>query len=226
MSKTETAESIEGKINKMEVVGEPERLKKIEKRIMDEAEEKAREITKEAEKARKQILEDKRKEGEIEADKITRSGTEEADSLKRQKAAEARLKAKQIIIAAREDLINEAILKTKEKLHGLTSSREYIDVLGKLIEEGAEGLGGGELEVVVAGKGTKVSVDLASIAKRVEKSTGKSTAIKLAQGASSSIGGAIVRKADGSIMIDNTFEGRIERIIRNIRIRVAKVLFE
>jgi V/A-type H+-transporting ATPase subunit E len=226
MSKTESTESMESKIEKMEVVGEPDRLKKIQDKIIGEAEEKAKAITRDAEKSKKEILEEKRKEGEREAERILRSGMEEADSLKRQKVAEARLKAKQMIIASREDLINETIEKCKEKLAALTTSKEYGETLRKLVEQGGLGLGGSDLEIVLAGKVTKTAIDLGSIAKHIEEKTGKKTTIDISQEKSKSIGGAIIRKADGSIMIDNTFEGRIERILRDIRIRIAKILFE
>ncbi len=225
MSKAETTEPIESKIEKMEVVGEAERIKKIEKKIIGEAEEKARSIIKDAEKSKKETLEQKMKEGESESEKTMRSGMEEADSLKRQKVAEARLKAKQMILVAREELINEAIEKSKGKLRELVVSREYGRILGKLIKEGAIGLGGGELEVALADK-KKTSIDLESIAKQVEKEIGRKTSFGIVQGNPRSIGGVIVRKTDGSITIDNTFEARIERALRDIRIQVAKVLFE
>jgi V/A-type H+-transporting ATPase subunit E len=226
MSKAETTESIESKIEKIEVTGESERIKKIEKKIMDEAEEKAKLILKEAEKNKKETAEEKRKEGEREAEKITRSGTEEANSLKMQKVAEARLKAKQMIIASREELINETLEKTKEKLLELTTSKGYDKTLQKMIVEGGVGLGGGELEIILPGKGTRTTLDLNAIAKQVEKETGRETTIKVAQEKSKSIGGVIIRKADGSITIDNTFEARIDRALREIRIQVAKLLFE
>jgi V/A-type H+-transporting ATPase subunit E len=225
MSKTETTEPIESKIEKMEVVGEAERIRKIERKIVGEAEEKAKSIIKEAEKAKKETLEQKKKEGESESEKIIRTGTEEADSLKRQKVAEARLKAKQLIIATREELINEAIEKSKSKLRELVASGDYGRVLSKLIEEGAVGLDGGELQVILAGK-VKAGVDLDSVTKQVEKETEKKTSLSIVQGNPRSIGGVVVRKADGSIMIDNTFEARIERAIRDIRIEVARALFE
>nr|MDO8100212.1 V-type ATP synthase subunit E family protein [Candidatus Njordarchaeota archaeon] len=226
MSKAETAEPIESKIEKMEVVGEAERLKKIARKIIGEAEEKAKSLLKEAEKIRKDILEQKRKEGEGEAEKTIRSGMEEADSLKRQRVAEARLKAKQMIIAAREDLINEALEKCKQKLSELTTSKDYGKILGKLVEEGGIGLGGGELEIIVPTKDQKTTIDISSIAKRVEKETGNKTTINMAQGKLRSIGGVVVRKSDGSIVIDNTFDARIERVLRDIRMQTAKVLFE
>lgn len=226
MSKTENTESIESRIEKIEVVGEPDRLKKIQDKIIGEAEEKAKAIVRDAEKTKKDVLEEKRKEGEREAEKILRSGMEEADSLKRQKVAEARLKAKQMTIASREEVINETMEKCKEKLTVLTSSQEYAETLRKLVEQGGIGLGGGDLEIVLGGKVTKTAIDLGSIAKQIEEKTGKKTAISVAQEKSKSIGGVIVRKADGSIIIDNTFEGRIERILRDVRIRIAKILFE
>jgi V/A-type H+-transporting ATPase subunit E len=226
MSKAEPAKPIEEKIEKMEIVGETERLKKIEKRITTKAEEKAKEILKEAEKIRKDTLEQKRREGEGEAEKIVRTGMEEADSLKRQKVAEARLRAKQMIIAAREDLISEAIEKSKQKLSELTTSKDYSKILGELVEEGGIGLGGGELQIVLPAKADKTSIDLDSIAKRVEKETGKKTTMNMAQEKLASMGGVIIRKLDESIMVDNTFEARIERNLRDIRMKIAKVLFE
>jgi V/A-type H+-transporting ATPase subunit E len=226
MSKTESTESIESRIEKIEVVGEPDRLKKIQDKIISEAEEKAKAIVKDAEKSKKDTLEEKRKEGEREAERILRSGMEEADSLKRQKVAEARLKAKQMTIASREELINEAIEKCKEKLALLTASKEYGETLRKLVEEGGIGLGGGDLEIVLGGKVAKTAIDLGTIAKHVEEKAAKKTVINIAQEGSKSIGGVIVRKADGSIIIDNTFEARIDRILRDIRIGIAKILFE
>jgi V/A-type H+-transporting ATPase subunit E len=226
MAKESTTESMESKIEKIEVTGESERIKKIENKIMSEAEEKAKQILKDAEKSRKDLVEEKRKEGEREAERIARAGTEEADSLKMQKVAEARLKSKQMIIAAREELINETLEKTKEKLLELTASRGYEKTLQKMIEEGGIGLGGGELEVILPGKGSKTAPDMNAISRQVEKVTGRPTTFNTAQEKSKSIGGAIIRKVDGSIAIDNTFESRIERAMREIRIQVAKLLFE
>jgi V/A-type H+-transporting ATPase subunit E len=226
MSKTESAESVESKIEKLEVVAESDRIKKIQDKIIGEAEEKAKAIIRDAEKSKKDTLEEKRKEGEREAEKILRTGMEETDSLKRQKIAEARLKAKQMIIASREELINETMEKCKEKLAAMTSSKEYIEILQRLVEQGGMGLGGGDLEIVLGGKVTKTAIDLGSIAKQIEEKTGKKTTINIAQEKSRSIGGVIVRKSDGSIIVDNTFEARIERILRDVRIRIAKILFE
>jgi V/A-type H+-transporting ATPase subunit E len=226
MSKTESAESIESKIEKLEVVAESDRLKKIQDKIIGEAEDKAKAIVRDAEKSKKDTLEQKRKEGEIEAEKILRTGMEEADSLKRQKIAEARLKAKQMIIASREELINETMEKCKEKLAAMTSSKEYTDILEKLVEQGGIGLGGGDLEIVLGGKVTRTAIDFGSTAKQIEEKTGKKTTINLSQEKPRSIGGVIIRKSDGSIIVDNTFEARIERILRDVRIRIAKILFE
>lgn len=226
MSKAEATESMEKRIEEIEVTGEPERIKKIEKKIMDEAEDKAKLILKEADKSKKETIEELRREGEREAEKIARSGLEEADSLKMQKVAEARLKAKQMIIASKEQLINETMDKARQKLIELTASKGYEKILQKLIEEGGIGLGGGELEIVLAGKGTKTNLDLNSISSNIEKETGRKTTVKLSQEKSKSIGGVVVRKTDATIMIDNTFEARIDRAIREIRIRVAKLLFD
>jgi V/A-type H+-transporting ATPase subunit E len=226
MSKAEATESMEKKIEEIEVTGEPERIKKIEKKIMDEAEDKAKLILKEADKSKKETIEVLRREGEREAEKIARSGSEEADSLKMQKVAEARLKAKQMIIASKEQLINEAMDKARQKLIELTASKGYEKILQKLIEEGGIGLGGGELEIVLAGKGTKTNLDLNSISSNIEKETGRKTTVKVSQEKSKSIGGVVVRNTDATIMVDNTFEARIDRAIREIRIRVAKLLFD
>jgi V/A-type H+-transporting ATPase subunit E len=224
MRKAETTESLEKKIGEIEVTGEPDRIKKIEKKIMDEADEKAKLIAKEAERNRKEIIEEKRREGEREAERIVRSGTEEADSLKMQKVAEARLKAKQMIIASREEIIDEAMEKSRQRLMELSSSRGYERTLQKLIEEGGVGLGGGELEIVLPEKSARTTLDLGTVAEHVEEATGKKTSIKVVQEKLKSIGGVIIRNADHSIMIDNTFEARIDRVLRQIRIQVAKIL--
>jgi vacuolar-type H+-ATPase subunit E/Vma4 len=212
----------------VEGVEEPEmeRLKKIKDRIDEEAEERAKAIIEEAKIKAKEIEEEAVGKAEKRAEEIVKRGKEEVERYKRRRLAEAKLKAKQRKIKAQEQLIEMAFEKAKEKLIELTSSKEYSKILESLVQSAATSIGGGELEVLLPAGHSKYLSNTSSIAKNVEAETKNPTNITISKGTLDATGGCLVRKRDGSISVDNTFQAILERKIKEIRVKAAKALLE
>nr|MDO8081794.1 V-type ATP synthase subunit E family protein [Candidatus Freyarchaeota archaeon] len=222
-------EAVEGEEEVIvEGVEEPEmeRLKKIKSRIEEEAEERASSIIEEANVKAKEIEEEATGRAEKKAEEIIKRGKEEAERYKRRRLAEAKLKAKQRKTKAQEQLIEMAYEKANEKLSELTSSKEYPKILERLVQSAAISIGGGELEVLLPAGHSKYLSNTSSIAKNVEAETKNTTNITVSKETLDATGGCLVRKKDGSISVDNTFQAILERNIKEIRVKAAKTLLE
>ncbi|MEM2145402.1 MAG: V-type ATP synthase subunit E family protein [Candidatus Jordarchaeaceae archaeon] len=225
--KAEEKEAVEGEVV-VEGMEEPEmeRLKKIVSKIEEEAEERAKAIIEEAKIKAKEIEEEAKSKAEKRAEEIIKRGKEEAERYTRRRLAEAKLKAKQRKIKAQEQLIEMAFQKANEKLTELTASKEYSKILERLVQIAAINIGGGELEVLLPEGHSKYLSNASAIAKNVEGETKNPTNISISKETLDATGGCLVRKKDGSISVDNTFQAILERKIKEIRVKVAKILLE
>lgn len=202
-----------------------ERLEKLRKKIMEDAEKQVKAILDEAHERANKIVEEAEKRAERRAGEILRREAEEAEREKRKIVAEAKLKARQMVTAAKEEGIKRVLEEVRKRLVALSSYKDYAQVLERIIERGAVALGGGELEVVLPEKHVNINLNLEKIAENVMKKTGVKTIIERANEVIYATGGAIIRRKDGSLLIDNTFEAMFEREEKSIRAKIAKILF-
>ncbi|MBS7247375.1 MAG: V-type ATP synthase subunit E family protein [Candidatus Jordarchaeales archaeon] len=202
-----------------------ERLEKIRKKIMEYAEKQASEILNEAHKREAKVIEEAERRAERKASEILRRGGEDAEREKRKIIAEAKLKARQIVTKTKEEGIRRVFEEARKKLEALASSKDYAQTLEKIIERGALTLGGGELEVVLPEKHVGINLNLEKIAEEVSKKTGVRTTIEKAKDTVYATGGAIIRRKDGSLLVDNTFEAVFERKEKELRTKIARILF-
>ncbi|MCS7364010.1 MAG: V-type ATP synthase subunit E family protein [archaeon GB-1867-035] len=185
------------------------------KKILSEAKKKAERIVKDAEEKLKRSVEER-----VKKTFVTVTGEEI-----RRKVAEAKLEAKRMILNAKEEAIKKVLDATIEQLKKITTTEGYTKILEKLIYEAGEALGGGELIVELSKKDEKLKLDWKKIAKKIEEDTGVKTIIKKVNTNLDCIGGVIVKSADGKITFDNTFEEKINRLERRLRVIIAQKLF-
>ncbi|MBS7288640.1 MAG: V-type ATP synthase subunit E [Candidatus Freyarchaeota archaeon] len=202
-----------------------ERLERIRKKIMEYAEKQASMILDEARGRADKVIEEAERRAERKAGEILRRGGEEAEREKRKIIAEAKLKARQIVTAAKEEGIRKVFEEARKKLEALASSEDYAQTLEKIIREGALTLGGGELEVVLPEQHANINLNLEKIAEEVSRKTGVKTTLEKAKETVYATGGAIIRRKDGSLLVDNTFEAVFERREKNLRAKIAGILF-
>lgn len=193
-------------------------------KIIKEAEEQAEEIIenakKEIEKNKKELIRDEEKKAATEKDRIIRA---------------ARLNARKKKWKAQEEMIKEALENAKKKLKEIKKEgfkgETYKDILAGLIKESALSIRGGsseedvnELEVLLSEEDAEASYVDNAVLDKIAKETLSN--ISFSEERVKGDGGVIVRRKDGKIEVNNTFEKRIERHYSSLREKAMKALFK
>ena len=202
-----------------------ETLDKLVHTILMDSETEAEKILEEAEREKAQIIREARMEAERRQQWILREAEAEAELLKRRELARTGLQIRMEMLATKEELIAQAIAKALEKLEAFTKEPGYRTLLEQLIVEGAVGLGGGELQVQTNEADASKLPNLQNLEPRITEQIKTEATLKLAPERLNCTGGVLITKADGSVYIDNTFEARIARQRREIRVLIANALF-
>ena len=177
-------------------------------KIKTDAEKKAQEIKKEAEQKANTIKQDATKEAKKHAQSIMDKGKQQAENRKKILISQAHQNAKRKEMNAKEELIETCFKQAIDQLGNLDDNT-YKNMVKQLILQGKEQIPG-ECNI-------KISRDIDEhIAKELDVSvTGKTEAT----------GGIILISKDGTITIDNTFEGILKREKQDIRVKIGILLF-
>jgi vacuolar-type H+-ATPase subunit E/Vma4 len=198
--------------------------------ILEEAKKSAEHILQEAKKSAEDTLEKQKQRGVQKANEsaqlVFKKAESEVELNKLRSMANAKIKANWVILSKKETWIDNVLNEAKNKLRILTESKEYIPILEKLIIEAGIILGGKELEVLLNEKDSALSLKLDKLAKEISEKTGVETKLRLAEEKTKVIGGAMLRTANGKIIMDNTFEDILKRREKDIRSKMAKILFK
>jgi len=200
-------------------------LEKMREGIISDAKAEAEEFIEKAKAEAEEILGKAEEKAKKDAQEIVMRGEKDLEAEKRRSLGKVRLAEKMRKLKAMEEHIDRAFDETLERLKNLTGISDYKEILANFIVEGGIGLGGGELEVITRKEDSK-DIDVAKLADTIAKETGNATTVSLSGENVNCAGGAIVQLKDGSIVIDNTFEARLERDRRDLRVKIAKILFE
>jgi len=177
-------------------------------KIKTDAEKKAQDIKKEAEQKANTIKQDATKQATQHAKNIIEKGKQHAENRKKIMISQAHQNAKRKEMNAKEDLIETCFQQAIDQLGNLDDNT-YKNMVKKLILQGKKQIHG-ECNI-------KISRDIDEhIAKEIGVSiTGKTEAT----------GGIILSSKDGTITIDNTFEGILKREKQDIRVKIGNLLF-
>jgi V/A-type H+-transporting ATPase subunit E len=173
------------------------------------------------------IREDAEKKARLEREAILTRGQQVADREHQRILADAKIRVRRKISDMKEEQIKKAFSEAERRLIGLAGKSEYSNILNKLIVESGIVAGGGPLEVQVRVHDRPLLSEetLAHLSKKISKIAKKPTSLKLSKDPLAAIGGAIVRSEGGVIEVDNTFDSRLERLKRELRFKVAEILF-
>ena len=198
--------------------------------ILEEAHKSAAHIIQEAKKLANETLEKQRQLGiqkaEEAAQLLFKKAESEAEFNKLNSIANAKIKANWVILSKKETWIDKVLNAAKNEIKILTQSKEYIPIIEKLITEAGVILGGKELEVLLNEQDSSLPLKLEDIAKEISERTGIKTKLRLSEEKPKVMGGAIVRTANGKMVMDNTFDDMFVRKEKNLRFEIAKILFE
>ena len=182
-------------------------------------------IIKDAKKLRETKLLDARKKGKAKkAEMMVEAEIQSRiDSVKRD--ANARLAARHKILEAKEALITEVLELAIESLTKKHKTKGYANMLVGLAIEGGSVLAVEEVELMLP-KGQSPQMDLTKISREITRHTGIKTRVSLSKEKISSAGGVLVKSKDGTKWVDNTFEGRRNRMMSEMRKLISPILFE
>jgi len=202
-------------------------LDKIVSSILSEARSKADENIQKAELEAKTIEEEGSKAADFEKKKILDLATKKSEMKHQQIVSEAKMKSRKLELETKEEVIEESFNKATEELKAIsnTTDKEYLDSLKKIIEEAALEIGGGELIIYTKEEDISKAKNLvSSIETNVTSQTGKDTKFEFGESIDT-IGGAILKTKNGNIEVNNTIEARLLRYKKDLRGKVAEILF-
>jgi V/A-type H+/Na+-transporting ATPase subunit E len=126
----------------------------------------------------------------------------------------ARLKAKNLVIEAKEEVLSEALRRAQAEIEALRDRPGYQAILGDLMVEAADRIGGqGVLHVDPRDE---------KMAKKVLKEKGLSLPVVADIQCA---GGVMVSDGEDKVHIINTFEERLKRARERVKLEIADVLF-
>jgi V/A-type H+-transporting ATPase subunit E len=201
---------------------------KIVSSILSEARSKADENIQNAELEAKSIEEDGSKNADFEKKKILDDANKKSEMKHQQIVSEAKMKSRRLELETKEEVIEESFNKATEKLKTIsnTTDKEYLDSLKGIIEEAALEIGGGDLIIYTKEADISKAKNLTpSIAANVKSETGKDTNFEFGDSIDT-IGGAILKTKNGEIEVNNTIEARLLRYKKDLRGKVAEILFD
>ena len=177
-------------------------------KIKKDAEQKANQIKKEAEQQATTIKENATQHAQQKAKEIIDKGKQQAENRKKIIISQARQEAKREELQAKEEIIETCFQQALEKLQHLSQS-EYKKIVKQLINQGKKAIPGSCT--------IKISNDL-------DKKIAKEQNIPVS-GKTDASGGIILVAKNGSVTIDNTFEGILSREKQQIRVKIGTLLF-
>jgi V/A-type H+-transporting ATPase subunit E len=191
-------------------------LNDILKALEDKAETRISAIEREAELRVQEIL----SEVEKEAARTRRARLKKIEDQIHSEATaavySAQLKAKNRLIKAQEETVDEAFKHAEVKLAELDRQQDYPQVLEVLLDECLEFFPTGEVLVATRPQ------DRATVEKML---TDRGRPYRVSDTPLDASGGLIVSSPDGQITVSNTFESRLERARDHLRLEISKALF-
>jgi V/A-type H+-transporting ATPase subunit E len=187
-------------------------VEKIISRIMDEAERSASEVLADARARSRKILREAKKVTQRKVDAERRRGAQRIETLRNIYISEARRDARKCTLAAKEELIEECFSQARDALRNLRG-KEYERTLRRLIERGMA-LVGNECTAIPS---REEDVRILSSYNTITVSDERLDA--------DALGGVVLRSRGGEVVVDNTFNGIINRLRDDLRTKVAYILF-
>ena len=201
---------------------------KIIDRILNDAREEAKAVIKEAKRSAEMLLEKQRQLASHSAEKevysLLKRAENEAAVIKGKVTTDIKRRAGWSVLSEKERLVTSVLNEVKNRLVNLQKSEEYLPVLEKLIVDAGTVLDGGTLEVVLNENDSSLPLKLNKLEKKIADGTGVKTQLKISKQQIKAVG-VIVKTVDGQIFVDNTFESILSRRERELRLKIARILF-
>lgn len=198
--------------------------------ILQEAKEAAEIIIKEAQEFGDSILEKQRQiaieDAGTQRSLLLKKAANEAEVNRLRKLAKAKMTANWIVLSKKEEIISAVLNEAKKRLQHMTKTEKYASVLESLIISAGISLGGNSLEVILNEADSALSLPFKKMQEEIRKKTGSKTKLALSKEKIQGMGGAILKTANGKIVMDNTYEDIFLRRSQELRLKISEILFQ
>ncbi len=203
-------------------------IEKITESLEKEAEEKKEKIIAEAEEKAENIKSRAQEEADEKSEEIIEDGKSEADAIEKRILSNAKTEARRKKLRFKDEMSERVFRRAREELRDLNEDQErYEKTVENLIIDGGISVDGGDLEILLPkGEDFLSEEKISELERKISEKTGKDTSIDILEELKKSENGAIVRKSDGTIECNNTFEARLNRMKDSLRRKVIDMLFE
>ncbi len=197
-------------------------LSNIAKQILEDAEREAEGILLKAESEGKTILKEAKVEAEHKYQSIMKNNEEDLQTNRAELENILDAEKRNELLKAREEMVEEVFDRSQNRLKQYASSPNYLDCLLKLISEASSHIGSDRLKVQFNKKDHQLMSGkrLQAVSKELKVDLVKSDELL------DSIGGVVVSSLDGKVIVNNTFEDRLQLLKSNLRATLGRMLFE
>ena len=203
---------------------------KITDQILIDAKEDAKSVIVEARKSAEMMLERQSEVGRQKAaervSSVVSRARNESDITRGMVFTDIRRKAGWMVLSEKERLITDVLNEAKSRLTALAKTEKFMPELERMILDAGIALGGGELQIILNERDSALPLRLNAISKAISEKTDNRTELKLSKERTKASGGVIVKLADGKVVLDNTFEAMLKRREKDLRLKIARILFK
>ncbi len=193
--------------------------------ILSDADAQASRIIESAENAARAAREKARIEGERGRDESLAKARERCAKLYAQELATARIEAKRLLLAAREDVAERVLGQLEERLDAVRRSPEtYARSLRNLAVEAVAAIGQPEVVVRISPADAALVGDsfASEVASDSRAAAAGVSSVTLQLEACDLGGGCIAQSPDGRVVYDNTYRTRMQRKRRELRAMIVR----
>ena len=196
--------------------------------IVQDASKEAERVLAEAKKAAAERIKAAQDQGRAVIQQAESKAEEQAARIRTQSASSMRMERRRISLKLREQAVQEALTRVRQRLVDMIGSPEYRDVLLAWIVEGAIGLGAAEATVNAPIRELK-QIDkkmLQAAESKVKELTGKKVTLTVASGDPLVPQGVVVKAAGGRVEFNNQVATRMQRLQSEIRKQIQDILWK
>jgi vacuolar-type H+-ATPase subunit E/Vma4 len=196
-------------------------------RILKDSKEEAKAIIRDAKEAAETMLDKQRqlasKSAEKEVYSILKRAENDAIIIRGKVLTDTKRNAGWLVLSEKNRLISNILDEVKNRLVNLKKS-EYVPVLGKLIVDAGIVLGGGTLVTMLNENDSSLPLEIEELEEKIADRTGVKTQLKISKQKLDGFG-VIVKTVDDKVFVDNTFEAILNRHEKELRLKIARILF-
>lgn len=202
-------------------------LEAMRSRILEKAEEEAKRIIDQAKNRANEILEET--EQNVRFDKeVDKSQIKENQKINNiDRVSERVFEHSSMLSSYKDEILEKIYQEALRRVKTHVESEEYLSTLSGLIAEAGIALGGGSIVVRLNEEDAKkIEGKLLETAQaKIENATGNETKLVLSLEPLDTIGGVRLVHEESRAIIDNTFEGRLKRLVEQNQSKIESMMF-